>query len=225
MEEESDMPESLRESILSHGLIAICRRIYGDSLLNLAEALYKGGVRQMEVTFDQVDPDGVRHTSEAIEALCKHFPEMDFGAGTVLTTDQVDAAQQAGGTFIVSPNTDGAVIAHTKARGMVSIPGAMTPSEIVVAHQAGADIVKLFPAGYLGTGYIKDVTAPISHIKLLATGGVTVDNFASFLRAGCCGAGLGGTLCNKELINAGKWAELTELAAAFIRVFQEERGQ
>ena len=99
------MPESLRESILSHGLIAICRRIYGDSLLNLAEALYKGGVRQMEVTFDQVDPDGVRHTSEAIEALCKRFPEMDFGAGTVLTTDQVDAAQQAGGTFIVSPNT------------------------------------------------------------------------------------------------------------------------
>ena len=219
------MASSLRERILSNGMIAICRKIYGEDLLNLAQALYEGGVRQMEVTFDQKDPDCLRHTAEAIETLRRHFPDMDCGAGTVLSREQVDAAQQAGGTFIVSPNVDVDVITYTKAKGMASIPGAMTPSEIMTAHNAGADIVKLFPADCLGTEYIRGIRAPISHVPLLATGGVTEENFASFLQAGCCGAGLGGTLCKADWIRDGRWKDLTELAAEFSRIFRETTGK
>ena len=107
---------------------------------------------------------------------------------------------------------------------MVSIPGAMTPSEIAAAHYAGADIVKLFPAGSLGERYIREIRGPLGHIPLLATGGVTLENFGGFLRAGCCGAGLGGALCDKEMIAGGDWAGLTERARRFAAIVQEVRG-
>ena len=215
------MASSLKERILSSGLIAICRRIYGDDLLRLADALYQGGIRQIEVTFDQSDENGIEHTAEAIRSLRAHCPDMDCGAGTVLNCQQVDAAKAADGTFIVAPNTDVSVIRYAKSMGMVAIPGAMTPSEIMTADAAGADIIKLFPAGWLGIPYIQDITAPISHLHLLATGGVTTDNFADFLRAGCCGAGLGGTLCDSGLIRDKNWSALQQRAETFSRVFHE----
>lgn len=221
------MSGSLAGFISSHGIIAICRKLYGDDLLRLADALQKGGVRLMEVTFDQADPQCVKHTAAAISALCEAFPDMRFGAGTVLNAEQVIAAKEAGGGFIISPNTDAAVIRKTKELGLVSIPGAMTPSEVLSAHDAGADFVKLFPAGYLGISYLKDLMAPISHVRLLATGGISVDNFADFLRAGCCGAGIASTLCDKAKIKAGDWAGLTETARQFTTLFArvaEEKG-
>jgi 2-dehydro-3-deoxyphosphogluconate aldolase/(4S)-4-hydroxy-2-oxoglutarate aldolase len=221
------MRNSLTDTISNNGIIAICRRIYGEDLLRLAAALADGGVKLMEVTFDQSEADGNRHTAEAIQTLCEHFPQMRFGAGTVLTREQVDAAQAAGGEFIISPNTDTNVIRYTKQLGLVSIPGAMTPSEVVTAHHAGADFVKLFPAATLGLKYIKDLTAPINHVKLIATGGVSTENFGDFLRAGCRGAGIASSLCNKSRIQAGDWASLTAAARTLVSTFQtvsEEMG-
>ena len=218
------MGQTVKDRIMEHGIIAICRKIYGEELRHVVEAMYEGGVRQLEVTFDQSDPACMDKTCEAIALAASLCPEMDVGAGTVLTVEQVRGARQAGGSLIVSPNTDRDVIAETKKLGMASVPGAMTPSEIVAAHAAGADIVKLFPASWLGTQYIADITSPISHIPLLATGGVSLENFGAFLDAGCCGAGLGGTLCVKSMIRGGQWADLQERARQFVEIFESRRG-
>ena len=142
-------------------IICICRKIYGEELRKLARAMYDGGIRLMEVTFDQADPDCCQKTGQAIRMVDEEFGgRMQFGAGTVLTREQVDAAKDAGAKYIISPNTDEEIIRYTKQLGLVSIPGAMTPSEILAAHDAGADFVKLFPTVYLGLPYLKDIRRP-----------------------------------------------------------------
>ena len=205
--------------ILKNKVITICRGVYGDTLLNLADALVQGGVKMIEVTFDQGDPDCIGKTSQAISTLKDRFGGgMHFGAGTVLNCEQVEAACAAGAKYIMSPNVNLDVIRKTKELGLISIPGAMTPSEIMTAHNNGADIVKLFPANYLGLGYIKDIRAPINHVKLLATGGVTEENFESFLQAGMCGAGVSSRLCDKKLMKEGNFAEITRRAEVFSKI-------
>lgn len=208
--------------ILKNKVITICRKVYGDDLMNLAKALTEGGVKMIEVTFDQEDPDCVRKTSEAISTLKDYFKnEMHFGAGTVLNTEQVEAAYAAGAKYIIAPNVNLDVIRRTKELGLISIPGAMTPSEVMTAYDNGADIVKLFPANYLGFSYIKDLRAPINHVKLLATGGVTEENFEAFLKAGLIGAGVSSRLCDKKLIAAGDFAEITRRAKVFSQIAKQ----
>ena len=210
---------STLEFVLQNKVITICRKVYGEDLLNLAGALLAGGVKLIEVTFDQADPDCVRKTSEAVSALNKKYgDQMMFGAGTVLTKEQVKAAKEAGGRYVISPNTDPEIIAYTKELGLVSIPGAMTPSEIIAAHNCGADIVKLFPSGYLNFSYIKDILAPISHVRLCATGGVTEENFKQYLELGFAGAGISGRLCDKKCIAAGDFAEISKRAKDFTEI-------
>jgi len=210
------------EFIQTHKVITICRKVYGEDLKNLAAALCDGGVKLIEVTFDQADPDCISKTAEAITMMNKEFEgKMLFGAGTVLSEDQVKAASDAGAAYIISPNVNEKVIKATKALGMVSIPGAMTPTEIIAAHDLGADIVKLFPAGYLGFRYIKDILGPISHVKLCATGGVTEETWGQYLDLGFVGAGISSRLCDKKCIAAGDWAEVTRRAAAFTEITKQ----
>lgn len=200
-------------------IIAICRKVYGQDLMNLAQALLDGGVKLMEVTFDQADPDCIAKTTTCISMLQEKFGDnMMFGAGTVLTKEQVQAAADAGARYIISPNVDPFVIGCTKELGLVSIPGAMTPSEIITAHNLGADIVKLFPAGTLGFRYIKDILAPISHVKLCATGGVTEETWGQYLDLNFAGAGISGRLCDKKCIAEGNFAEITRRAAVFTEI-------
>lgn len=210
------MSDKVVQKILSQKIIVIVRKVYGDDLVKLGKAMYAGGIRLIEATFDQADKDCINKTSEAIRLLKANLPdEMAIGAGTVLNVEQVHAAYDAGGEFIISPNVKAEVIAATKSLGMVSIPGAMTPTEILDAHDAGADFVKLFPAGYLGFGYIKDILAPISHVKLVATGGVTEENLPNYLEAGFVGAGISGRLTDKKLIAENNFAELENRARCF----------
>lgn len=212
----------VKDLILRDKVIVIARRIYGDTLLKLADAMCSGGIHLMELTFDQSDSECIDKTASSVARLNARFGgEMLFGAGTVITPQQVDAAYQAGCKYIISPNTDLDVINATKAHGLVSIPGAMTPSEILAAHKAGADFVKLFPTGYLGLPYIKDIRAPISHVKLIATGGVTEDNFGAFLVAGMVAAGISGRLTDKACIESGNFEELTRRAKAFRAIADE----
>lgn len=143
---------------------------------------------------------------------------MLVGAGTVLNTKQVELTAQAGGSYIIAPNVDVNVIRRTVELGMVSMPGAMTPTEIVVAHDAGAEFVKLFPAANLGTDYVKAIRAPLSHIKLLAVGGVSEKNFADFLKVGMVGAGVGGNLANKTWIENGEYGKITEVARQLVDI-------
>ena len=117
---------------------------------------------------------------------------MLVGAGTVTNTHLVDLTHAHGGQYIISPDTNVSVIKKTKELGMISMPGAMTPSEVITAHNAGADIVKLFPASDLGPRYLKAVRAPLNHIKIMAVGGINQKNMPDFLAAGACGFGVGG---------------------------------
>lgn len=205
--------------ITENKVIAIIRRLYGEDLMKLAAALCEGGVKLIEVTFDQADPDCITRTGDSIRALTERFGDsMMFGAGTVLSPEQVKAAADAGARYIISPNVDPEVIACTKELGLVSMPGAMTPSEILEAHKLGADIVKLFPSGYLGFGYIKDILGPISHVKLCATGGVNEDNWGTYLDYGFVGAGVSSRLSDKKLIAAGDFEEITRRAKVFMDI-------
>lgn len=137
---------------------------------------------------------------------------MAVGAGTVTSTALAELAHSAGAQFIVSPDTDPAVIRRTKELGMCAMPGAMTPSEIKTAYEAGADFVKVFPASVLGPEYIRAIRGPLGQIPLLAVGGVSEGNAAAFLQAGCAG----GKLVNRDWIAAGQWDSITQLARQLV---------
>ena len=218
----------LCQRIEQERIIAIVRKIYGDDLLFLADALIGAGISTLEVTFDQQDPDCLNKTSGAIRAvLAAYGARCACGAGTVLTLAQANAAAEAGASLIISPNCNEHVIRHTSKLGLVSIPGCMTPSEILTAHDAGADFVKIFPAGNLGPGYIKNISAPVSHVKFLAVGGVDEENYGAFLKAGCVGAGIGGSLTNRALITARNREQLMQNAAQYVsiaRAFDKEES-
>lgn len=220
------MDQSVATAIEKNRVIVIIRRIYGDTMLKLVDALIAGGIHLIEVTFDQSDPDCLKNTGGAINLLETKFAgSVMAGAGTVVTTEQVDAAAASGARYIISPNTNLKVIGRTKEKGLVSMPGAMTPSEILAAHDAGADFVKIFPVIDLGLGYIKNIRAPISHVKLVATAGVNEENFADHLKAGFVGAGISGRLTDKKVIDAGDWGEFSKRAAAFAKIAADFGGK
>ncbi|MBR4289838.1 MAG: bifunctional 4-hydroxy-2-oxoglutarate aldolase/2-dehydro-3-deoxy-phosphogluconate aldolase [Oscillospiraceae bacterium] len=211
------MREQIIQKVLDKRIVAIVRGVYGEDCVKLAEALYAGGIELLEVTFDQSKPELLERTSETIRQLVEKLGDkMFFGAGTVTSLQMLELAKNAGARFIVSPDTNEAVIRATVAAGMVSMPGALTPTEIVTAHSYGADFVKLFPAGTQGTAYFKAVTAPLNHIRLLAVGGVNEKNIADFLAAGAAGAGVGGNLVNKTWIANGEFEKITALAKEFV---------
>ncbi len=194
-------------------IIAIVRGQTPDTCLHLAEAFAKGGIGLVEVTFNQREPETWKQTAEAIQAIRERFAgAVRVGAGTVLTEEQLKICAEAGGEYMITPNVNAALIRKCVEMGLVAMPGALTPSEAVVAWEAGAQFVKLFPAGTLGTGYVKAVRAPLSHIPFLAVGGISPENVADFMRAGCVGAGVGGNLTNKELIAAGAWDKIVAVA-------------
>lgn len=210
--------ERVVREIYEEKLIAILRGADPDSLIPLAEALYEGGVRLIECTFDHRRSSCISDNCGMISDLARHFRgRMRVGAGTVLTASEAEAAVEAGAEFIISPNVDAQVIGRTRGLGAVSMPGALTPTEIVSAWQAGAHFVKLFPAGDLGPGYLKSVRAPLAHIPMLAVGGVTPENMPAFLKAGAVGFGVGSTLVPKGAADAGDWQAVSDRAAQFVR--------
>lgn len=175
----------------------------------------------MEVTFDHGRSDCEETLARSVGMLRDALGEnASIGAGTVLTPREVEIAARAGAELIISPNADATVIRRTKELSMVSCPGAMTPTEIVFAHQAGADFVKLFPAEQLGVPFIKAVQGPLGHIPLLAVGGADEKNAGEFIRAGACGIGVGGKLVKQSLIEEENWPALEELAQAYAQALQ-----
>ena len=194
-------------------LVAILRGIPVKQATDIATALYDGGVRVLEFTFDHDDPDCVAHNCQRIRAV--------IGCGTALTVQEVEASVEAGGQIVISPNVDVSVIAKTKALGAISMPGALTPTEIVMAYNAGADIVKLFPAGTLGVPYIKAVRGPLGYIPMSAVGGVRPETIADFLNAGVCGFGVGGELVKKEFVRSGDMNALTSRARKFVHAIEQ----
>ena len=197
-------------------IIAIVRGVTGEALVKTAEALYEGGIRLLEITFDQTGKIAASETAGMIADLCRRFAgRMRIGAGTVMTAEQVRVAFEAGAEYMISPDTSREVIEETVRLGAVSIPGALTPTEVATAYAYGADFVKLFPAGDLGLSYIKSIRAPLAHIPMLAVGGVNEKNLGEFFSAGLSGVGIGSNIVNKKLIDSGDFAALAALAKQY----------
>lgn len=218
------MREQTIQTIYSSGIIAILRGLTADQAKHTAEALVAGGIRLIEVTFDAKRPEDYRETQLAISNVAQALEGYGcVGAGTVMHPQQVQQAADAGAGYIISPVWDRAVIQKTRDLDLVSIPGAMSPSEIIAAHQAGADFVKLFPAAALGVEYLKSILSPISHVPILVVGGIDLANLADFLAAGAVGAGIGGKLADKAVIKSGHYDALTKVAEDYISIMNTWR--
>ena len=209
--------EEIKQLVLDTRIVAIIRGFAPDTCLRLAEAYAAGGIRLVEVTFNQKAPETWKDTAAAIRAICERFGgHVRAGAGTVLTEEQLSMCIDAGGEYMITPNVKPELIRSCVRQGLVAMPGALTPSEAVNAWEAGAAFVKIFPAGSLGPGYVKALRAPLAHIPMLAVGGISADNVADFMRVGCVGAGVGGNLTNKEWIAAGAWDKIADTARQLV---------
>lgn len=211
------MNTTILEAMKQYRITAILRGIDREHLEPVVEALYAGGIRLLEITFNQGSATRLEDTAAAIARVKEIYGDrLHVGAGTVMSVEEVAAAHRAGAEFILAPNVDEMVIRAAVDRGLCAIPGAMTPTEIAGAYNAGAQIIKLFPAGNLGLGYCKAVMAPLNHIPMIAVGGVDQHNLPSFLKAGFLGAGIGSNLTDRRLIQAGDYQGLKALAEEFV---------
>lgn len=210
------------EYVKQRKIVAIVRGLEPDYLLRLGHAFVEGGIGLMELTYDQRAPESWAATAKAIEAVKKEFGDrLLVGAGTVITPEQVRLTYEAGGRYLVTPTTQPEIIRMGKALGLGLFPGAFTATEILSAYEAGADAVKVFPASCVGPGYIKAIRGPLSHIPLMAVGGINEKNAAEYMKAGCVGLGVGGNLVNKDWIRNGEWDKIIALARAFTAAVSE----
>lgn len=199
-------------SLLEEKIVAIVRLDSGEQLVHAAEALIAGGISVIEFTFST--PGALDMVKEA----SAHFgDEVLLGAGTVLDPETARAAILAGAQFIVTPSVNLATIALCKRYGKPIVAGAMTPTEIMTVWEAGADLVKVFPASAIGgPDYIKAVLAPLPQLRLVPTGGVSADNAAQFLKAGAVAVAVGGNLVDKKAVARGDWAAITAEAQRLV---------
>jgi 2-dehydro-3-deoxyphosphogluconate aldolase/(4S)-4-hydroxy-2-oxoglutarate aldolase len=212
---------NVKQLILDNKIIAITRNVPVKHILDLAHVLDESGIKLLEITYDQSSPEGIQNALDAISLISEKMAEkFVVGAGTVMTSEQAVKAAQAGAKYIVSPNLNADVVRITKAMGLLSVPGAMTPTEIAQAWELGADFVKVFPAGTLGPAYFKSVRGPMPHIPLLATGGINPGNLVEYLKAGCAGVGAGGNLVSLELIKKGAFDEIKTTAQQYINILK-----
>lgn len=194
-------------------LVIISRGVAVETLLKAAEAMANAGVCFLESTFDHRLPNAIEDNCNKIKALKDALGDrMHIGAGTVLYPEEVRAAKDAGCEYIIAPNTKESVIAETKRLGMLSFPGAMTPTEICQAWDLGADMVKLFPADDVGMHYITNLQGPLPHIPLMATGGVNPETIPELIRRGITAVGTGITVLHRDLVEAQDYAGIAALA-------------
>lgn len=206
-------------TVINTGIVAVIRSQRSEPLIDVARALLAGGVKAMEITFT---------VPRAIGVLEKVADELGdqvlLGAGTVLDAETARAALLAGAQFIVSPSLNLDVIRLCRRYDKLVMPGAFTPTEIVTAWEAGADIVKVFPADTMGPKYLKALAAPLPQIQLMPTGGVDLHNAAEFIQSGACALGVGGSLVKKSAIENGDMRQIEMLAQQFVAAVESARG-
>jgi 2-dehydro-3-deoxyphosphogluconate aldolase / (4S)-4-hydroxy-2-oxoglutarate aldolase len=212
------MKEKQLARVLDSGIVAVIRASNGDLLADVAEALLAGGVDVMEITFTV--PAAIRVLERVAERMGQRVL---LGAGTVLDPETARAALLAGAQFIVAPNTNPEVIRLCRRYSKLVMPGAMTPTEVVTAWEAGADIVKIFPSEITGPKYLKALHGPLPQIRLMPTGGVDLNTAAEFLRCGACALGIGGSLVEKKAVETGNLERIESLARQFVQIVKETR--
>lgn len=213
------------EIIKKEGLIVIFRGVGIEKIAKTAQALYDGGVKIIEIAFEPSDSKTAIKTAELIkEVKNKLGNKMLIGAGTVISNEYLDAAYEAGAEFIFSPDTDVDIIKRTKKLGLVSIPGAFTPTECKTAYKTGADIIKLFPTTIDDINYILNITRPLSNIPFICVGGINENTIASFIKAGAVGVGTGISILKPELIEHENYSEITRLVKLHTDRIREARA-
>lgn len=207
-------------AIQETGIVAILRGTQKTELLNIANALYDGGIRAIEVTCN------TQGYLSMIQALTEEMGErMVIGAGTVLSPVTAQMVIDAGAKFVLAPDLNPAVVELVHQNQKLAVPGVTTPTEMLTAFRLGVDIVKLFPAGALGARYLKDVRGPLNNAAVMPVGGITLDNLTEFVHAGAFAFGIGGELVDKKAIASGNYAVLTDKAKAFIETFQQAKAK
>ena len=201
------------------GLIAIVRTHAEADFGRVAEALAEGGIRAMEITLNT--PGALPAISAIRRALS---PALRVGAGTILGPDDARAAHEAGAEFLVTPTLQPETIAFCRQNALPIACGCMTPTEALAAHQAGADFIKLFPADMLGPAYVRALLAPLPFLRVIPTGGVSLENLAAYLQAGSAGVALGGNLVGKAALRDRDWAGLTATARDYVRALAAARA-
>ena len=205
--------------VLSSGIVAVIRAPSGEVLADVAEALLAGGVDCMEITFT------VPKAHRVLETVADRLGDkVLLGAGTVLDPETARTALLAGARFIVSPTVNIDTIRLCKRYTALVMPGAFTPTEILTAWEAGADIVKVFPSEVTGPAYLKALRAPLPQVRLMPTGGVNLHTTAEFLKAGACALGIGGSLVSGEAIKNRDWKGIETLARQYVGIVRETRA-
>jgi 2-dehydro-3-deoxyphosphogluconate aldolase/(4S)-4-hydroxy-2-oxoglutarate aldolase len=208
------------ERVIAAGIVPVVRANSIDVLPELAKALMAGGIPVIEVTM--TTPKALLGIERLVETA---GDTMVVGVGTVLDAATCRDAIAAGAQFVVSPHFDPQIVEATKRYGKASVPGAYTPTEIVTATVAGADMVKVFPSAGLGPSYIRDLLAPLPHLRLIPTGGVDAKNVADWFRAGAICVGSGANLFPKDLVAKGDWPAVTAHVKVFAQAVRDARGR
>jgi 2-dehydro-3-deoxyphosphogluconate aldolase/(4S)-4-hydroxy-2-oxoglutarate aldolase len=205
--------------LMDPGIVAVVRAQRSDQVIPLARALLGGGVVAIEITM--TTPDAISAIRSARQILGERAL---IGVGTVLDVQTCQAAVDAGAEFVVTPicRTELIRIAHAADRPVMI--GAYTPTEAQLAHEAGADFIKIFPADTLGPGYMKSLRAPLPHLRLVPTGGVDVHNVGEFLKAGCVALGVGSSLVSAKILQEANWQALEQKAAEFVKAARSARS-
>jgi 2-dehydro-3-deoxyphosphogluconate aldolase/(4S)-4-hydroxy-2-oxoglutarate aldolase len=212
--------EQVLSQMLEVGVVAVIRAPSKEALAPIAQALLEGGVAAIEVTMST--PKAIAGIEMLADAL---GDRAIVGVGTVLDGHTCRDAIAAGAQFVVSPVLDQGVVATTRRYGKISIPGAFTPTEILRAWTAGADVVKVFPSTSLGPTYFKDVLAPLPQVKLTPTGGVDLKNAGEWIKAGAACIGVGSSMVTKEAMAKADWGAIAANARAFVNTVAQARGK
>jgi 2-dehydro-3-deoxyphosphogluconate aldolase/(4S)-4-hydroxy-2-oxoglutarate aldolase len=207
--------------MLETGMIAVIRAQSSEQLKDVVYALRDGGVKAIEVTMTTPNALDVIHE---VSSKMKD-EEAVIGVGTVLDPETARAAILAGAEYVVSPTLNRGVIEMCRRYTAICIPGAYTPTEILTAWEAGADIVKVFPATTLGPGYFKDILGPLPQIRMSPTGGVSLETAKDFIKAGACCLAVGGNLVSKKALAEKNWKSITDTAKQFIELIKEAREE
>lgn len=208
------------KNIADAGVVAVIRASSKDQLVGITEALLAGGVPAIEVTMST--PKAIA----GIEMLADKFGDRAvIGVGTVIDAGTASDAIAAGAQFVVSPAFDPDVVATARRNGKIMIPGAFSPTEILRAWTAGADVVKVFPSTALGPQYFKDILAPLPQLRLTPTGGVDIKNAADWIKAGAVFLGAGSSLVSKDALAKNDWASITKNAQGFVEAIRAARAK
>ena len=210
--------QEILQEIKNVGLLAVIRGPSKDLTIKMVEALIKGGVVGIEITYTTPEAE------EVVSTLKKTFgDQILLGMGTLTRAEQAQSAKTAGANFLVSPVCEPNLVKAMVNSGLVTMAGALTPTEIFQTYSLGVDVIKVFPGSLTGPRYLKDIHGPLPHIDMMPTGGVSIDNISEWFAAGAIAVGAGSALCPKTLAIEGKFDEISKIAAEFVKVVNASR--